>query len=51
MANQNPRFDAVKIVRKPVTVKYTTKSGKTVSFKAVKIEQKKVTVPHRAKKK
>jgi hypothetical protein len=51
MANQNVRFEGVKIVRKPTTVKYKTKSGKTVSFKAVKIEQKRVAVRFRAKKK
>jgi hypothetical protein len=51
MANQNVRFEGVKIVRKPTTVKYKTKSGKTVSFKAVKTEQKRVAVHFRAKKK
>jgi hypothetical protein len=51
MANQNVRFEGVKIVRKPTTVKYKTKSGKTVSFKALKIEQKRVSVRLRSKKK
>jgi hypothetical protein len=51
MANQNARFDALKIVRKPVTVKYKTKSGKTVFFKAVKTEQKRVAAHLRTKKK
>jgi hypothetical protein len=51
MATQNVRFDAPKIVRKPVTLKFKTKSGKTVSFKALKIEQKKVSVRLRSKKK
>lgn len=51
MANHNVRFDAVKIVKKPATVKFKTKSGKTVAFKALKTEQKKVTVHFRSKKK
>jgi hypothetical protein len=51
MANQNARFDAVKIVKKPATVRFKTKSGKTVSFKAVKTEQKRVSVRFRSKKK
>jgi hypothetical protein len=51
MANQNVRFDAVKTVKKPATVKFKTKSGKTVFFKALKIERKKVAVHFRAKKK
>jgi len=50
MANQNVRFDSLKIVRKPVTVKYKTKTGKTVFFKALKIEQKRVSVRLRSKK-
>jgi hypothetical protein len=51
MANQNVRFDGVKTVKKPATVKFKTKSGKTVSFKALKIVRKKVAVHFRAKKK
>jgi len=51
MANQNVRFDAVQTVKKPATVKFKTKSGKTVSFKAVKTVQKKVAVHFRAKRK
>jgi hypothetical protein len=51
MANQKVRSDTLKIVRKPATVKYKTKSGKTVFFKAVKIEQKRVASHFRAKKK
>ena len=51
MATQNIRFDAPKIVRKPVTVKFKTKSGKTVFFKALKIEQERVSVRFRSKKK
>jgi hypothetical protein len=43
MAKKNVRFVAVKTVKKPATVKFKTKSGKTVSFKAVKtFKQKKV---------
>jgi len=51
MANQNVRFDAVKTVKKPATVKFKTKSGKTVSFKALKIVRKRVAVHFRAKRK
>ncbi len=51
MATQNVRFDVPKIVRKPVTVKFKTKTGKTVFFKALKIEQKRVSVRLRSKKK
>ena len=40
MARENVSLDAIKIVRKPTTVKFKTKSGKTVSFKAVKIVRK-----------
>jgi hypothetical protein len=40
MANQNARFSAVKTVKKPATVKFKTKSGKTVFIKALKIVQK-----------
>jgi len=43
MAKKDVRFVAVKTVKKPATVKFKTKSGKTVSFKAVKtFKQKKV---------
>ena len=51
MATQNVRFEAPKIVRKPVTLKFKTKSGKTISIKALKIEQKRVSVRIRSKKK
>lgn len=36
MAKEIVRFVAVKTVKKPVTVKFKTKSGETVSFKALK---------------
>jgi hypothetical protein len=51
MAKQLVRFDAFKTIKKPATVKFKTKSGKTVSFKALKTVQKKVTVHFRAKRK
>lgn len=51
MANENVRFDAIKTVKKPATVKFKTKSGKTVSFKALRTVKKKVAVHFRAKKK
>jgi hypothetical protein len=43
------RFLAIKTVKKPATVKFKTKSGKTVSFKALKILKKKQVVRFRAK--
>ncbi len=51
MASRNVRFVAVKTVKKPVTVKFKTKSGKTVSFKAVRTSAKKKVVRFRARKK
>ncbi len=51
MTNENVRFNAVKTIKKPATVKFKTKSGKTVSFKALKTVQKRVAVHFRAKKK
>ncbi len=36
MARKNVRFIAFKTAKKPTTVKFKTKSGKTVSFKALK---------------
>jgi hypothetical protein len=50
MPKQNVRFVAVKTIKKPVRVKFKTKSGKTVSFKAVKTFEKKAPVHFRAKK-
>lgn len=41
MATQNFKFTAIKTIKKPVRVKFKTKSGKTVSFKAVKTIEKK----------
>jgi tRNA G37 N-methylase TrmD len=51
MARENVRFDAIKTVKKPTTVKFKTKSGKTVSFKAVKTLSKRESVHFRAKRK
>jgi hypothetical protein len=50
MAKKAVRFAAVKTVRKPATVKFKTKSGKTVSFKAVKTFAQKSVVRFRAQK-
>ncbi len=50
MANKNVRFVATKTVRKPATVKFKTKSGKTVSFRAVKTFERKRVVRSRASK-
>jgi hypothetical protein len=51
MATRNVRFVAVKTVKKPTTVKFKTKSGKTVSFKALKTSSRKQVVGFRAKEK
>jgi hypothetical protein len=48
MAKKNVRFAAVKIVAKPTTVRFKTKSGQTVSFKAVKTVRQKQVVRFRA---
>ena len=50
MARKNTRFVATKTVTKPTTVKFKTKSGKTVSFRAVKTYKEKEVVRFRAKK-
>jgi len=50
MDRQNVSFVATKTVRRPATVQFKTKSGKTVSFKAVKTAEKKVIVRLRPKK-
>ena len=50
MARQNVQFVAVETERKPVRVKFKTKSGETVSFKALRTVEKKV-VRFRSKKK
>jgi hypothetical protein len=49
MAKEIVRFVAVKTVKKPVTVKFKTKSGETVSFKALKTVKKKEVVRFRAR--
>jgi arginyl-tRNA synthetase len=51
MAQKNVRFIAVKTVTKPATVKFKTRSGKTVSFKALRTVKMKVPVHFRAKRK
>lgn len=51
MAKKNVRFTAVKTVTKPATVRFMTKSGKTVSFKALKTFKMKEVVHFRARKK
>jgi len=51
MAKKNVRFIAVKTVTKPTTVKFKTKSGKTVSFKALKTFERKTVVRFPAKRK
>jgi hypothetical protein len=51
MARRNVRFKAVKVVAKPTTIRFKTKSGQTVSFKAIKTTKQRQTVQFRAKKK
>ena len=51
MASENVRFNAIRTITKPATVKFKTKTGKTVSFKALKTVEKRATVRFRAKKK
>jgi hypothetical protein len=51
MAQRNVRFETVKTVKEPATVKFKTKSGKTVSFRAVKTFERKEVVHFPAKKK
>ena len=49
MARESVRFIAVETVKKPVRVKFKTKSGKTVSFKALKTLKKRQVVRFRPK--
>jgi hypothetical protein len=51
MATKSVRFFATKTVKKPATVKFKTKSGKTVSFRALKTFERKEVFHFRAKKK
>jgi len=51
MVKQNVSFVAVETVKKPVRVKFKTKSGETVSFKALRTVRKKKAVHFRAKRK
>lgn len=44
MARENVRCDAIKTIKKPITVKFKTKSGKIVSFRAVKSLKKRKTM-------
>jgi hypothetical protein len=51
MTKKQVRFVATTTVTKPTTVKFKTKSGKTVSFRAFKTYKKKDPVHFRAKRK
>jgi len=43
MAKRNSKFDGIKVIAKPVRIKFKTKSGKTVYLNAIRtFEQKKV---------
>jgi len=50
MAQKNVRFVATKTEKRPATVKFKTKSGKTVSFRAVKTFERTEVVRFPAKK-
>ena len=49
MAEKIVRFKAIQTIKKPVTVKFKTKDGETVSFKAIQTIKKPVTVSFPAK--
>ncbi len=51
MSKKIVRFIAVKTARKPTTIKFKTKSGKTVSFKAIKTVKVREVVRFPAKRK
>jgi hypothetical protein len=51
MANGSVKLVATEVVSRPVTVKFKTKSGETVSIKAIKTFERKVSVGARPKKK
>jgi len=44
---KNVKFRAFKVVAKPTTVRFKTKSGQTVSFKAIKTTKQRQTVRFR----
>ena len=43
------KFKAVKVVKEPTTISFTTKDGKRVSFSATKAVEKPVNVEFKAK--
>lgn len=49
MAKKTVRFTAVKTVKTPTTVKFTTKSGEVVTFRAITTKKRKKVVQFRAK--
>jgi hypothetical protein len=49
MPQKTVKFAAKKVVRKPVRVKFRTKSGQTVSFKAVRTIERPATARFAAK--
>jgi hypothetical protein len=48
---QTIRFRAVKVVKEPTKVSFTTKDGKKITFSATKAVEKPVTVTFKAKRK
>jgi hypothetical protein len=51
MASGHVRFVTIRTLKKPIRVKFKTKSGETVSFKAIKTVPRKEVTRSRAKKK
>ena len=51
MASKNASFVAVKTLKKPTRVQFTTKSGERVSFRAIKTVKKREKVRFRSTKK
>jgi hypothetical protein len=49
MAKQSVKFAAFETVKRPIRLKFKTKSGKTVFIRALKIVKKKQAIPARAK--
>ena len=45
------KFQAVRTIKKPTTVKFITKTGQTISFRAIETIKKPVVVKFYAKKK
>lgn len=51
MSKKNVKFIAIKTVKEPTTVQFSTKTGEVVSFRAIKTVKQTQIVHFRAKKK